>query len=132
MLNQIYRTFSMYVMVGILNTFSSLAIIFFMLYFGFSDAISNFFGIVGGILQSIVLNTKFTFRQEQLKFYKSLYFFLILLISYLINLIALTISINYFGFSSPFAQFIGITCYVASSFLFLNIFLFNESIQKED
>jgi len=130
MLNQIYRSFSMYIMVGILNTFSSFAIIFFMLFFGLSDAISNFFGIVGGILQSIILNTKFTFRQKQLKFYKSLNFFLILLISYLINLIALTISINFFGLSSLFAQFIGITCYVTSSFLFLKRFLFNESIQK--
>ncbi|MEK9780842.1 MAG: GtrA family protein [Gammaproteobacteria bacterium] len=127
---QIYQTFSMYIIVGVLNTFTSFAIIFVMLLFGLTDALSNFFGIVGGIFQSIILNSKLTFRQKNLTYYKSLKFFLILLIAYLINLIALSISIDYFGYSSLVAQIIGITCYVTISFLCLNRFLFNKDLQK--
>ena len=127
---QIYQTFSMYIIVGVLNTFTSFAIIFVMLLFGLTDALSNFFGIVGGIFQSIILNSKLTFRQKNLSYYKSLKFFLILLIAYLINLIALSISIDYFGYSSLVAQIIGITCYVTISFLCLNRFLFNKDLQK--
>jgi putative flippase GtrA len=127
---QIYQTFSMYIIVGVLNTFTSFAIIFVMLLFGLTDALSNFFGIVGGIFQSIILNSKLTFRQKNLTYYKSLKFFLILLIAYLINLITLSISIDYFGYSSLVAQIIGITCYVTISFLCLNRFLFNKDFQK--
>lgn len=120
----------MYIIVGVLNTFTSFAIIFVMLLFGLTDALSNFFGIVGGIFQSIILNSKLTFRQKNLTYYKSLKFFLILLIAYLINLIALSVSIDYFGYSSLVAQIIGITCYVTISFLCLNRFLFNKDLQK--
>lgn len=120
----------MYIIVGVLNTFTSFAIIFVMLLFGLTDALSNFFGIVGGIFQSIILNSKLTFRQKNLTYYKSLKFFLVLLIAYLINLIALSISIDYFGYSSLVAQIIGITCYVTISFLCLNRFLFNKDLQK--
>ena len=127
---QIHKTFSMYIIVGLANTTTSFAIIFFMLLFGFSDVISNFFGIVGGIFQSIILNTKFTFGQKNITIYKSLNFLLILLAAYVINLIALYVSINYLGFSSPLAQIAGMTCYVSVSFLCLNRFLFNDDLHK--
>jgi putative flippase GtrA len=117
-------------LVGIANTTSSILIIIALISIGFSDEISNFFGIAGGIFQSIVLNTKFTFRQKYLNAYKSLNFFIILALAYLVNLITLYISKNYLELNSALSQIAGISCYILVSFYLLEKYLFTKQLEK--
>ena len=128
--NQLPKIFSRYLLVGIANTTSSIVIIIALISIGFSDEISNFFGIAGGIFQSIVLNTKFTFRQKYLNAYKSLNFFIILALAYLVNLITLYISKNYLELNSALSQIAGISCYILVSFYLLEKYLFTKQLEK--
>ena len=127
---QLPKIFSRYLLVGIANTITSILIIIALISIGFSDEISNFFGIAGGIFQSIVLNTKFTFRQKYLNAYKSLNFFIILALAYLVNLITLYISKNYLGLNSALSQITGISCYILVSFYLLEKYLFAKQLEK--
>lgn len=127
---QLPKIFSRYLLVGIANTITSILIIIVLISIGFSDEISNFFGIAGGIFQSIVLNTKFTFRQKYLNAYKSLNFFIILALAYLVNLITLYISKNYLGLNSALSQITGISCYILVSFYLLEKYLFAKQLEK--
>lgn len=127
---QLPKIFSRYLLVGIANTITSILIIIVLISNGFSDEISNFFGIAGGIFQSIVLNTKFTFRQKYLNAYKSLNFFIILALAYLVNLITLYISKNYLGLNSALSQITGISCYILVSFYLLEKYLFAKQLKK--
>ena len=124
------KSFSKYLLVGIANTITSILIIIVLISIGFSDEISNFFGIVGGIFQSIVLNTRFTFRQKYLNAYKSFNFFIILTLAYLVNLITLYISKNYLGLNSALSQITGISCYILVSFYLLEKYLFAKQLKK--
>ena len=109
MSENISKIFSKYMIVGVANTLTSIAIIVVMYHFGFGDELSNFCGIFGGIIQSILINTRFTFRQKYVELYKSFYFFLILLLAYLCNLTVLFVATNYIGLSSLFSQIAGIS-----------------------
>ena len=124
------KIFSAYMLVGIAKTITSIIIIMGLLLLGISDEVANFFGIAGGIFQSIVLNTKFTFGQKYVNLHKSLYFFLILLIAYVLNLIVLYISKNYLDLNSALSQLAGISCYILISFYLLKRYLFNKQFLK--
>ena len=84
-----------YLFIGLANTFVTSIIIFFLYSVNFSDQLANFCGICAGVTQSILLNSKFTFGQNKIKYDKSLYFFLILTLSYFVNLLVLNICLNY-------------------------------------
>jgi putative flippase GtrA len=124
------KIFSKYLLVGIANTVTSIFIIIALISIGVSDEISNFFGIACGIFQSIVLNTRFTFRQKNLNAYKSLNFLIILILAYLINLITLYISKNYLGLNSVLSQIAGLSSYVLASFYLLEKYLFTKQLEK--
>lgn len=130
MKKQLPKIFSRYLLVGIANTITSVLLIIVLVSIGFSDEISNFFGIVGGIFQSIVLNTRFTFRQKYLNAYKSLNFFIILGFAYLVNLITLYVSKNYLDLNSALSQIAGISCYILVSFYLLEKYLFTKQLEK--
>lgn len=119
-----------YLLVGLANTIVTLIIIFLLYLINFSDQLANFCGISVGIIQSILLNSKFTFGQDKIKYGKSLYFFLILALSYLVNLFVLNISLNYFLLSSLISQCIALFVYTAMSFLLLNNYLFKSPMSE--
>lgn len=113
-----------YLLIGLTNTFVTSIIIIFLYSMNFSAQLANFCGIFVGVIQSIFLNSKFTFGQYKIRHDKSFYFFLILTFSYLVNLIALNIALNYFLLSSLTSQFIALFMYTSISFLLLNNYLF--------
>lgn len=119
-----------FILIGLVNTFVTVIVIFLLYSVNFSDQLANFCGIFAGVIQSILLNSKFTFGQEKIRYDKSLYFFLILSLSYFINLLVLNISLNYFLFSSLISQCIALFMYVAISFLLINNYLFKNHKTK--
>ena len=119
-----------YILIGLVNTFLTVIVIFLLYSVNFSDQLANFCGICAGIIQSILLNSIFTFGQKKIRYDKSLYFFLILSLSYFINLLVLNISLNYFLFSSLISQCIALFMYTAISFLLINNYLFKNHKTK--
>tara|TARA_Y100001970_G_scaffold155425_1_gene190266 strand:+ start:411 stop:824 length:414 start_codon:yes stop_codon:yes gene_type:complete len=113
-----------YLLIGLANTFVTSIIIIFLYSINFSDQLANFFGIGIGIIQSIYLNSKFTFGQYKIRHDKSFYFFLILTFSYLVNLVALNIALNYFLLSSLISQCIALFFYTSISFFLVNSYLY--------
>ena len=119
-----------YLLIGLANTFITSIIIFLLYSINFSDQLANFCGICAGVTQSILLNSKFTFGQDKIRYDKSLYFFLILSLSYFVNLLILNISLNYFLLSSLVSQCIALFMYTVISFLLLNNYLFKNHKTK--
>lgn len=130
MANIISRSFFTYLLVGLANTTLTLIIISILYYFNYSDQFANFFGILGGVIQSVILNSKYTFQQKILSYRKSAFFTLVLIISYLINLFVLNICLNTFNLSSLTSQVFALIFYVISSYLLLKTFVFKENINQ--
>jgi putative flippase GtrA len=119
-----------YFLIGLANTFVTSIMIFLLYSINFSDQLANFCGICAGVTQSILLNSKFTFNQNKIRYDKSLYFFLILTLSYFVNLLVLNISLNYFLLSSLISQCIALFVYTSISFFLLNNYLFKNHKTK--
>lgn len=130
MTNIISRSFFIYIFVGLANTTLTVIIVSILYYFNYSDELANFFGILGGIIQSIILNTKYTFQEKTLSLQKSVFFFLVLMISYLINLFILKICLHTFHLSSLASQTVSLIFYFISSYLLLKNFVFKENINQ--
>ncbi len=76
-----------------------------------------------GLVYHVILNSKYTFKQQNLSREVTIYFFLTLLLSYFLNYIALNYALNYFN---PYiAQIISSGLYTVSSFLIMKFFVFS-------
>ena len=122
----ISKSFGLFLIIGLANGMLTFAIIATFYALEQSDEIANFFGILGGMIQSIFLNSKFTFQEKKIYLSKSFVFFLILLLSYLINFCILHLCLNVFELHSIFSQLIAIMFYVFSSYVLLRKFLFKK------
>lgn len=125
-LNNTSKSFGLFLVIGLANGMLTFVIISIFYALNQSDEIANFFGILGGMIQSIYLNSKFTFQQKKIAFSKSIIFFSILLLSYLINFCILYLCLNVMGFQSFFSQLIAIIFYTFSSYILLRKFLFKK------
>ena len=121
------KSFGLFLIIGIANATLTFVIISIFYAFDQSDEIANFFGIFGGMVQSIFLNSKFTFQQKEISFFKSFSFFLILLFSYLINFCILYLCLNVFEFQSFFSQLASIISYTIVSYILLRNYLFKKT-----
>ena len=121
------KSFGLFLIIGIANATLTFVIISIFYAFDQSDEIANFFGIFGGMVQSIFLNSKFTFQQKEISFFKSFAFFLILLFSYLINFCILYLCLNVFEFQSFFSQLASIISYTIVSYILLRNYLFKKT-----
>jgi len=118
------KSFGLFLIVGMANTVLTFLVIMTLYFLNFSDEGANFFGIAAGVAQSIILNSKFTFNQKTITAQKSLWFFLILVASYLINFAMLNFLLYVMNFPSLISQLISISFYVLVSYILLNNFLF--------
>lgn len=106
---------SRYILVGMINTFFTAAIILTLTYLGVGIYISNVTGYVLGIILSFILNSIFTFSSE-IKISNLLKFIFTSAISYLFNLIIikLILIINPEGKYLP--QILGMISYTLIGF----------------
>jgi putative flippase GtrA len=118
------RSFLSFLLVGLANTLLTLGVITICYFFESSDELANFFGVFCGMIQSIWLNSKYTFQQLRFNFLKGLYFFLILLLSYVINFYILYLCLYILNFDSILSQLIAITFYVLTSFGLIKMFVY--------
>ena len=122
----ISRSVLLFLVIGLANGMLTLAIISICYFFDSSDEMANFLGILGGMVQSIILNSKYTFQQEEIVLSKSIYFFSILALSYLINFYILYLCLNIMKLPSSLSQRVAIMFYVISSYVLLRKFVFKK------
>lgn len=122
----ISRSVLLFLVIGLANGMLTLAIISICYFFDSSDEMANFLGILGGMVQSIILNSKYTFQQEEIVLSKSIYFFSILALSYLINFYILYLCLNIIKLPSFLSQLVAIMFYVISSYVLLRKFVFKK------
>ncbi len=116
--------FIKYNLVGIVNTLSGFSIVFSLMLWGVSPVLSNFIGYAVGSVVSYYLNSRYTFKTVQNNHLQVVYFFLVLLFSYLLNFLTLRLLLE---LMNPYlAQLLSAIVYTLSSFLLMKFFVFRD------
>lgn len=97
--------------VGVINTFFGLLIIFIAKWIGLGDIISNLIGYTCGVLLSFRLNSLWTFSYEGNQLRAFVVFIVLIFIAYLANLGTVLLVINLLHANSYLAQSLGILPY---------------------
>lgn len=114
--------FVRYNVVGIINTVIGFSIIFLFMWVGLGTMLSNAVGYAIGAIVSYNLNKKYTFKLGRGNVSQALKFFIILFLSYLLNLLVLDLTLKVV---SPYpAQLISAVVYTVSSFILTKFFVF--------
>jgi len=110
--------FSKYVIVGLINTAVTMAVIFTLTYGGLSVYTANALGYIAGICVSFLLNVYFTFSSKA-TLIRLVKFLIVCGLSYLANLVAIKIVLEVNAGGIYAAQFLGMAIYTMIGF-FLN------------
>lgn len=119
-----FLQFRSYILIGLINTFISLSIIFLMISYEFGNIFSNFIGFSFGLISSFFLNSKFTFSSITISLNKFILFSLSTGFSYLINLSVLVFCLKILFLPSFISQVLALSTYVIVNFLLLRSLVF--------
>ena len=64
-IKKLIKQFISFGLVGVLNTVISLIIYYVLIYFGCNYILANFFGFVGGVLNSYFWNSRYVFKEKK-------------------------------------------------------------------
>ena len=103
-------------LVGLLNTFFGLFIIFLAKWAGLDDITSNLTGYACGIILSFSLNSRWTFNYEGDRLRAFIIFVAITVLAYIANLVTVLLLINLLYINSYLAQSLGIFPYFLISY----------------
>ncbi|GIX41674.1 MAG: polysaccharide biosynthesis protein GtrA [Leptospiraceae bacterium] len=124
--NTFYRTTKQFVkfgIVGIINTIITLSIIFILSnYYDVHYIISNAIGYIAGFINSFIMNKFWTFKSKGNVFKESIWFIIVFLISYGIQLIVLYYLHGILNYNENLSQILSMIVYTVVNFL-LNKFL---------
>lgn len=127
MIKKYFDEFKSYIFIGLANTILTFSVVFIMISFGISNYFSNFVGFSFGMILSFLLNSRLTFKVSSNKYKNFPLYILVLLFSYVLNIIALYTCLNYFSLSNILSQFLSLSIYVLVSFLLLKALVFNKA-----
>ncbi|MBM3070999.1 GtrA family protein [Lelliottia sp. RWM.1] len=103
-------------MVGLMNTVTTMLIIFILMHSGFSLYVANALGYIVGIMLSFVMNSRFTFSVD-LKLARFLKFLVTVAISYGLNILTIKYTIYFLSFNEYISQFAGMVIYTVACFV---------------
>lgn len=113
-------------LVGVINTFSGLSIIYFCkFYINLGDLISNLIGYAIGLCISFYLNSRWTFKYKGMQINAILKFVLVIFIAYLLNITCVLFLINGLHVDGYYAQPFGILPYFLFCYLGCRLWVFN-------
>lgn len=116
-----------FLLVGLINTFTGLTVIYFCKWFLLiNDYSSNFIGYSIGICVSFYLNSKWTFKYKGMQIRAIIKFGLVIFISYLLNLALVIILIKVFHINGDIAQPFGIFPYTIFCYLGCRFWVFSK------
>lgn len=114
-----------FISVGLVNTIFGLTVIFLcMSYFKFNPLIANFIGYLLGFILGFFLNKEWTFQSKRSNMQLIFSYLIVIIFAYLINLMIVYLSINYFLIDYYLAQTIGVLSYTLISFFGFRKFVF--------
>ncbi len=121
--------FIRYNLVGVINSVAGFSIIYILMFFGVTPTMSNAIGYSIGSIISYYLNRKYTFKSALKSKIVMFKFFLVLAISYGLNLLTLKYLITIIN---PYLAQIGSAIiYTLSSFLLIKFTVFNIRSNKK-
>lgn len=119
--------FIRFVLVGLVNTFAGLSVIFALKYLAQSgDVVANGVGYLVGLTVSFILNRSWTFRHRGRIGPAILRFALVFLVAYGFNLATVLMLIHRLGVNTYFAQAAGLPPYMIVFFLLSKFFAFRD------
>jgi putative flippase GtrA len=120
-------TFIKYALVGVLNTFVGLSLIYlFKWWFNFSDITANALGYFFGFIVSYTLNSRWTFKYGGSDFLAIIKFGCVIIIAYFANLYTVIVAIDAYNVNSYLAHAIGVFPYFIISYLLSKALVFVE------
>nr|WP_255556928.1 GtrA family protein [Sodalis sp. dw_96] len=105
-----------YCLVGGINTLVCAAVIFTLMHYGLSLYRANISGYIVGVLFSYVLNSVFTFAKK-IELKTSLKFLICVVISWLANVVAITVALHFLPAHSYIVQCMGMVVYTIIGFV---------------
>lgn len=114
--SQLNRQFVCYCIVGVGLTIGGLACAFILIWLGVPIYLANFLAYFVGCCISYLLNSKYTFGQQCSK-KRAIKFFIGVAIAYIVNVLAIYLSLLYDPTAKYSAQLIGSIFYTVLSFL---------------
>lgn len=113
-----------FLIVGLINTFIGIGMIFLLMSVGISDVAANLGGFSVGLIVSYNLNGRWTFQSRGLSTFVMLRFIIAVAVAYLANLFMLLLVRDLFGLNSYVSQLAGISAYALVSFIGFRMFVF--------
>lgn len=118
-----------FLLVGVGNTLTGLVIIYLAKAFGISDMAANAMGYGAGLIQSFILNKRWTFRYDGPVLSKIIRFIVVIGLAYVANLAVVLGAIFILSINSYIAQALGIPVYTVVSYLGCRWYVFSDRIQ---
>ena len=116
--------------VGVLNTLLGFAAIFILMGFGVSPILANIFGYVFGLLLGFLVAKKFVFRSNGHFVSETVRYLLAFAAAFLINLAALELFLDMFGFNPYISQILAAASYTVAMYVFSRMFVFKINVPK--
>jgi glycosyltransferase involved in cell wall biosynthesis/putative flippase GtrA len=114
-----------FILVGIVNTFVGLSVIYTAMYFfGFDVKSANQIGYLVGIIVSFTLNKRWTFKSRDRIGASLIRYLIVIAIAYVANLETVLYSVSTLNLSPYLAQFIGVFPYALIGYLGCKFFAF--------
>ncbi len=132
-MKQQIRQFLRFLSVGLLNTGTTLGLIFCLIHFvHLAPLVANFLGYAAGISVSFTLNRRWTFKDQGSLTATGLRFLGAAGVSYLLNVIAIENALRLFAISIYPAQVVGNMVYTAAFFLLCRLWVFSNAPESKN
>lgn len=120
------RSIVRFPIVGLINTFIGLLVIYLAKYSGLDDIASNLIGYSVGICISFFLNRKWTFSHEGSILPTALKFSVVTVVAYIANLLVVVFLLDEIRLNSFLAQAAAVPVYAAMTYVGYRWFVFPE------
>lgn len=114
----------MYGVIGVVNTFIGMGSCLLLTYLGLFPELANLLGNIAGMLNSYMLNKRFTFKSSNSHKRDFLRFSLAMGMAYIFNLAALVIAHRIIGIDVYVSQILAAICYTISGFIISKVWVF--------
>lgn len=115
---------SRYMSGGVINTVVGFIVIFSAMALGFSPMVSNIAGYAVGFILGFVISKKFVFRSEGHLVIESFRYLVVFIVSFLLNLLVLSLAINYFNIHVMVSQVVAAISYTLLMYTLTRFFVF--------
>lgn len=113
-----------YALVGVINTIIGTGLCLMLIFLGFMPELANTLGNVAGIVNSYILNRKFTFKSTNPHKQDFLCFIIAMGIAYMMNLCVLMLTYRVMGLNVYFCQILSSITYTCVGFLVVKFWVF--------